>query len=236
VNLILSRSFFFFRFLLSRAAFFYLVLGLLSFALVDYKRIAFTYKIRVLNTIMPHSLRFMVDTVERGGPRIETSSPRGGQAPSGEMTRAIGFYARVADFFPEQADAWGMLGFCFYHTGQTAKSYAAYQKALELNSEVFWYHYNLGVLNYNFGEFAKARQHFQNALKLAPLPTLQFIDGSKVIYRSIMIDAGLTGKDLQQRLGEGYRNTAALARDCDARLNSPQLRNKPIVRQGIRIF
>ena len=85
----------------------------------------FRYKIRVLNRIVPYSFSQLA-VVEKVNPGLPQ-----------ELSSYIHFYQKVVGYFPDQADAYGMLGFCYYYSGLNDKAIESYQKAIEQKSDFF---------------------------------------------------------------------------------------------------
>ena len=172
------------------------------------------YKIRELNRIVPPNFSYLTQPVELG-----RTHPR-------ELIPYAFFYEKVTAYFPEQPDAWGMLGFCRYYQGDPALAEDAYRQAMELNPQFFWYPYDLGVIHFNSGDFEQAEELFQKALSCNPQIALGLLDNSRMIYRLILHDSGLTAVDIQRRLQEGYQSAKTLVQESQRQLRSPNIDNR----------
>ena len=181
--------------LLKRAFIFYAFLFLLAAVLVNHDRIRFGYKIRILDTLMPVSFNYLLDHM------IDQK-----YAPS-DLRPFTSFYKKVTDFFPNEADAWGMLGFCHFYEGRTKEAVDDYQKAVELEPKFFWFYHNLGVVYFKQGEYLKAIDVTKQGLRRNPQDSLQFIASSTVIYRSLLLSLKNQNINLTKRMEQGYRNS-----------------------------
>lgn len=178
----------------TRTVTFYLILYVISNLLIDYDRIRFGLKIRILNQSMPVSFQYLIELAE-------------GQRKAGaeELMKYIRFYERVVVFFPDRADAFGLLGFCYYHLGLKDKALAAFFKAHQLKPNFFWYPYNLGILHMELKNIQQAAKYWQMALSADFQETLNFMNGSKVIYRSLFMHDPDYNRILPVRLRNAYQ-------------------------------
>ena len=181
----------------------------------------FRYKIRRLNQVMPNSFNYLI-AVEK----IGSVNP-------GDMVAYAFFYERLIHYFPDQADGWGMLGFCRFYAGDLPRARDAFEKAIALDGDFFWFHYNLGVLDYRTGRYKEALESFKKALSLDPQKTLDYILSSRIIYRSIMIDAKISFDEIRRRLNGGYQTASLLLKITKEHLK--QKRSDAAV-IGARIF
>ena len=69
---------------------------------------------------------------------------------------------------PTLTDAYGNLGLLEAKAGNDEKAVEYYEKALELNSDLYTIRYNLGEALYRLKKFKKAEEHFQNVVRTAP--------------------------------------------------------------------
>ena len=103
-----------------RSLIFFIIIVLLSHLVINYKRLKFKVQINAINYAMPSSFNNIVEVV-REKKKINYEM----------FSKYIEFYSRIIQFFPERADAHGMLGFCYYHGGYQTKSIHSYEKAIE---------------------------------------------------------------------------------------------------------
>jgi len=93
------------------------------------------------------------------------------------------YFKNVGLILPLRSDALGLKGFCSYHMGDYNDAIRSYQKAIDINSGFFWYHYNLGVIHYKLGDFEKAEKSFLNALDAPPSIVPIFVESSFRLYK-----------------------------------------------------
>lgn len=116
----------------------------------------------------------------------------------------ITYYENVVKFLPGNAEAYGMLGFCYDQTEEPEKSLAALAKASALNPNFFWFHHNLAVLSFKNGHPERAITACRKALALKPETTFLTIRRSK-IYRDIE-RGNASGIPVAADLKEGYQD------------------------------
>src|SRR3989338_6396246 len=75
----------------------------------------------------------------------------------------VHYYEQLVEYMPYAADAFGMMGFFYYHLGDKDKALAAYQRAIELNPLYFWSYYNKGLIHFENGEYAQSLELFRSA-------------------------------------------------------------------------
>jgi len=144
-------------------------------------RIAAKAKMTSLNQAMPHSFVHLLklsDNQEK--PDIEY------------INNCIHYYEMIAEFMPNQPDAYGMLGFLYYHIQDIEKSIYFYKKAIALNSGFFWYHYNLGVIYFENEQFFEAVGYLSEAMQKDISMVLRMIFLSKL---HIQMKANIKGID-----------------------------------------
>ncbi len=109
-----------------------------------------------------------------------------------KIQESVEYYYQIIRFFPQHADAYAMLGNCYYILEDKVKAAAFYRKALEFNPVSFWAWYDLGVIAFEQGNYPVAISVLEAALKLNPAMVIKAINSS-LIYRGI-----------QQRLGGDF--------------------------------
>jgi len=201
----------FLRWLLSRAMVFYLLLFVLHMFIVNYENVVFGLKIRILDNTMPSSFQHLIDISTKDEP-----------ANKEFIKEYMMFYVRIAAFFPDRADAYNMLGYCFYKNGQLNDAVKSYQKAISIESDFFWPYYNLGLLYLKNGYYAQAREQFAKAVETDSKRALEIIKGSTIIYRGILISNTVYMRNTTHRLNVAYENTRTFLKV----LNDQELFNK----------
>jgi len=118
----------------------------------------------------------------------------------------INYYEKIIEFFPHMPEAHAMLGFLYYFAEENEKSIAAYQRAIALNPQYFWSHYNLGIIHFKDARYQLASDSFQKAITTKPDMTLKSIFSSK-IYQQILMNINDQDYSLMQDLRTGYRDS-----------------------------
>jgi tetratricopeptide (TPR) repeat protein len=105
------------------------------------------------------------------------------------------YYERVTENFPQIAEGFHLLGFCQYNLGKTKEAIASYQKAIEVNPQLFWAHYNLGIILFAQKEYDQAALHLEFARRLPINSLLNSIAPSK-IYQQILSETSLSPQSI----------------------------------------
>ena len=121
------------------------------------------------------------------------------------------YYLLLTRYMPHRADAYGMLGFCYYYMGKTHQAMRAYQKAIIRNDAFFWYYYNLGVMYYKNGQYVQAIEVLEKSLNVDYKETFKSIIVSKHIYQPILEEQKRKDKQwLKKQILRGYQNCYVL--------------------------
>lgn len=102
------------------------------------------------------------------------------------LTHYKKYYAKIAEYSPTHADAYGLWGYFSYRLNDYDQAIAAYQKAIELNPHFLWFYYNLGLLHFKKGDYKTTVELLNTALKTRTDFSLMFIDSSNQIYKPII--------------------------------------------------
>jgi len=190
----------FFKSIARRNIIFYVLIMLLFHTLIDVDKAIFKSKLLVLNRLRPefiiHLSNFSndhnyINKIELGGFAF--------------------YYKKVSDYMPKRADALGLLGFCSYYLGQTNESISSYQKAIEINPNFFWFHYNLGLIYFKEERFEQALESFKMALATKPQQAFEFIRTSRRIYLPMLTrHKGDINVKIKTQLEIAYRRGYAL--------------------------
>jgi tetratricopeptide (TPR) repeat protein len=113
------------------------------------------------------------------------------------------YYAQIVERAPRSAEAYALLGFCQFKLNDIKAAYESYQRAVELNPDFFWLHYNLGLIYYKIGHFKEAADAFHQALRTDPQTTVRRVLSSK-IYQQIVAGAEDFNYPLDVSLRQGY--------------------------------
>lgn len=186
----------FFSMVGNHAAVYYLLLAVAGFVAFDIPGALRQTNLAVLNRLRPWSFVSLVD----------------GTAAGKELDEYVRYYRKIVEVLPEQADAWGLCGYGAYRQGDVQAAAQAYQRAMALRPDFFWYSYNLGVMAFARGEFSLAETYFEKALRTTPRGTLEGIVGSPRVYLPLVL---LQSPDdaqgfLARQLRDGYQQAARL--------------------------
>ncbi len=159
---------------------------------VDPDKVQLRARTATLNNYMPAAYEPLVEFIESHG-----------QKNNGQIrSQYVEYYEKVVEFVPDQADAYALLGFCYYYLGETQKAVSAYQRAMFLNPRFFWSAYSLGVIYFKSKEYVSALAAFKSALAASPETTLATLRYSQV-YRPLI---RIVEPQLPMRLQNGYQN------------------------------
>ncbi len=182
-------------FVLKRCGLLYLVFALCGHVLINNDVV----KGKTLNSIRPSSFNYLFDVTEHPE-KIDRK----------QLWEYVYYYKKLVDFLPNLADAYGMLGFCYYHLGKTNKAIDNYKKAVLLAPQFFWFRYNLGVIYYRKQDYVKAAKCFKAAIALDLEESIVFISMSKMYKPMLWSGAVNTREKLMSRMREGYLNVCFL--------------------------
>lgn len=171
----------------------YLIGYLIFYTTLDYENTMNRVKGSALSRLMPYHL-YLVKYLS-------------GEIPYQQerFVEYVHYYRQVIDYMPYTADAFGMLGLCYYHMQEKGKAIAAFKRAIELNPHFFWFYYNLGAFYYKDGRYEEAVELFKQAMTTESDAALSFIYISKIYLpiRDITQDYQNT---INLRLEAAYRH------------------------------
>ncbi len=133
------------------------------------------------------------------------------------LNDSVQYYQTIVSYFPQMAQAQHMLGVCYYFLGETQTAIVNQQKAIALEPRFFWAWYDLGLIYYRQGEFAKSAEIFRRALSVSPAETVKIIESSR-IFNEILQSVGLADVINAQSLEQGYADAARLLKASISRL------------------
>lgn len=129
--------------------------------------------------------------------------------PGDQLAPYMRYYEKVIEFYPEIAEAYALLGYCYFHQGDSYTALEYFQKAHHLQPYSFWTNYNLGILYWKQQNMAKTIEHLSIAAKI-PLPvTLKKIHTSS-LYQGIWKEYAHPEQRITTLLQKGYAQTYAL--------------------------
>ena len=124
------------------------------------------------------------------------------------------YFENVVKYIPQRADAFCLLGFCYYSLGKERGATEAYKEAMAINPHFFWPYYNLGVKAFQNARYEEAVEILSKAVALRPEMTLTYIFSSKV-YSPILTLIPDYSKKMETRLERGYyRSYQMLVLSC----------------------
>ena len=184
-----------------------IILYLAAFSLIvilfNVPKVKQTVQLKILNRFRPLFFDYLVQTY------------RGGKVFDQKKLEAYAFYyQKVTEYIPNRADAYGLLGFCYYHLDKKKEAIESYEKAIAINPNFFWFRYNLSMIYFKAGQYKEAYEVLKKAVKTSPQATLKYIQWSKRIYIPLIVLQTRLGysveKDLQQSYRDCYKRLAML--------------------------
>ncbi|MDP2652857.1 MAG: tetratricopeptide repeat protein [Candidatus Omnitrophota bacterium] len=130
----------------------------------------------------------------------------GGPSDPGKIRDCIVYYEKVAEYMPQSAEAYGVLGYLYDRRGDVQRATFLLEKALGMQQRFLPFHYNRGVLAYRHGRFAEAEQSFADAVAVPFSENLSFVVSSR-LYVPLFVDLPEKEKWLVLRLKDGYRQS-----------------------------
>jgi len=179
----------------SRAIVFYLLVIALAGYFVDFNQINIGLKTRALNYMTPQSFDFLLEKKTD-----ENSYQRK------DIIEFIRFFKLVDEYMPTRADTNHLLGYCYAYGGNTEKAIETLKKAISINPNFFWPYHTLGVLYYQRKEYKKAAAFLEQAVRIKPEETLQFIHSSQNLYRLVLRRTFNYEYNFSQRISQGYED------------------------------
>ncbi|GEM_PF-3396261 len=133
-------------------------------------------KMMALNLYMPADFTLMYDFL-----RPETNDHLG------YLSFYVRYFQQAAQTLPPAyaADAYAMLGFCYFHQDKFKESYESYTRSLEQNPAFLWTYYNLAVIEFRSRNYDKAVFLLDRMFKVNPEISIQVLSSSK-IYTDIL--------------------------------------------------
>ena len=97
------------------------------------------------------------------------------------------YFREVLKSLPGNDVTYGNEGFCYYYLGQYSQAITSYQKAMAINPLYYAFHWDVGVISFQLGNYQDAIRFFANSLKLIP-GILEYYKQLEVKLRSINRD------------------------------------------------
>ncbi|MBF0523334.1 MAG: tetratricopeptide repeat protein [Candidatus Omnitrophica bacterium] len=160
------------KFIFSRIFIFYLAVLGLVFLLSTPQKMILHGKVVTLSRLMP-SYDPLWAAVEEGHKLTKE-----------ERDTFVDYFRRVQRDIPQDFSLGtdGFLGFCFYEAGDLKKAEEYYLKALTFGVPFTAYYHNLGVIYLDKGQYQKAMESFQKAVKIDTKSNVDFLYHSRVSF------------------------------------------------------
>ncbi|MFA5088285.1 MAG: tetratricopeptide repeat protein [Candidatus Omnitrophota bacterium] len=184
-------------FLLSRVFILY-ILTFLFVSFVFNKKEVTSAKMVALNRLMPYPLSYLYQFSEDH--RYYDKE---------QLESHVAYFERVINYVPNRADAFGALGFCHYYLGRNSEAIASLEKAIKHKPDIFWFHYNLGMIYFREQKYALAIKSFEDAAQTSLIRTLTYVFSSR-IYKNIMRDIPERVEEVKVNLEESFKNCARM--------------------------
>jgi len=181
--------------LFKKVGIFYLFIFLIFANFTDYKKVIYKAKLSTLNRLRPISSSYLVEIEGRDLRSVDKKL----------LEKHEKYYKSVVNVLPTLPGPYGLLGYCQYYLGDERRSIDSFKKATALNSNIFSYFYNLGVIFYNQGRYEEAINNFKQAMSKNPAATVNFVYTSKV-YLPILQDNSLGAQAaISKRIKQAYQ-------------------------------
>jgi tetratricopeptide (TPR) repeat protein len=135
----------------------------------------------------------------------------------------VGFYKKVVELFPDQAEGYGFLGYIYFYTGERTKALEAYQKAFKLKPYFFYYAYNLSIIQIHLQDERGANETLERVLKMNSDVALDLMESSRLYGDIFYFIKGLDRPFLEKRL----KDNAIVAGKMKELLNQHRLKVTP---------
>ena len=205
-----------FLFLIKRIFWLYFLAFVIVINMVDYRGTLDKIQLTTLNRFRPASFRYLIDVSENR--KLYNKK---------KMEEYTFYFQKVTEYLPTQADAFGLLGFCYYQQGLKDKALRVYKKAIELHPYLFWFYYNAGLIQFQEGHYQEASDLLRKGLDLNQEVSLKYIMMSARVYLPVLIT---TTEDVPNyillQLANGYRKAhLLLALSCEHQKNYTDMVN-----------
>jgi tetratricopeptide (TPR) repeat protein len=125
----------------------------------------------------------------------------------------INYYQQVWKFQPDRSDVAGLLGYCFFYSGDVVKSEQYLRKALQEEPAVCSFNYNLGLIYYKKGDYQKALEFFRKALDADVIHDMNYVTSSRVFF-PLLKNVDEVAGEITEKLRLGYKKALMLSIIC----------------------
>lgn len=165
----------------------------------EFFRVKQSYQLKKLGQAIPTDYSLFFDILEKEAP-----------AQPDQLVPYLEFYRLSAKYFPDLADSYGLLGFCYYHLNKEEEALNYYQKAADLDRHFLIYPFNEGIISFQKKDYPKARQALEIVIARDANKALEAILQASSIYHEMIQNRGMTYDDLVRRVGATYREAYEL--------------------------
>lgn len=162
------------------------------------ERVVERSKIMTLNLYKPSNFKILYQFAERST-----------KADAAVLGAHILYFKELAEVLPVplNADAYAMLGFCYFHQGKTDEALLNYARSLEGNPVFLSTYFNLALVYFRAGNYSQASELISRMMAMTPELTLRIIAASK-IYTDILRDG--SGLDPSVEIKKTYADAMRL--------------------------
>ncbi|MFT5169977.1 MAG: tetratricopeptide (TPR) repeat protein, partial [Candidatus Omnitrophota bacterium] len=120
------------------------------------------------------------------------------------------YYQNILQQFPTRADAYGLAGYFSYQMGDYIYAYTNYTKAVALNKDFYFYHYNLAASAVKMGKYEEAFRSLMEVVSYTKEERMyQMIMESKKVYLPLVLNRlKHNGETPQEHFVAAYNNTS----------------------------
>lgn len=162
--------------ILTSTAAFYGLVFILSHFFFNFGKMERKYNVATLNRVRP-DFHYLVDISNEG--KVEVDQKK--------MRAYLRYFEQVEKLYPGRSDTYAMMGFCYFYLKDQSKALAYYQKAIQLNPDIFLFYFNQGLVEYSAGHEDQARHSLEQSIVFSPQATVNYLFSSKV-YQQIFLE------------------------------------------------
>jgi tetratricopeptide (TPR) repeat protein len=132
------------------------------------------------------------------------------------------YFQLVIDSFPNQYDAYSMMGYCQYYLGHEDEAIKDYTSSIQANPTFFCNYFNLAVIYFNKGEFSQSADLIRQSLSLPlQLTGLSLVTSNSIYMLIIQQLPGQYPENVDLYLDNEKQKAVELLRLSNERLNGP---------------
>ncbi|MBF0533012.1 MAG: hypothetical protein HQL23_07970 [Candidatus Omnitrophica bacterium] len=171
----------------------YLLLGAISWRVMDRAMINDCFQLKLLNDLLPKTYAPLADLAA------------GKTIPPRELENFFRYFERLTISYPKMAEGYGLLGFCQYYRGKLDDAVNNYDRAMAINQNFFWFPFNRGVIDFRQKKYVDAVRSLQNAILSNPKVVFAAVKSSPRVYARVFLGNPYYNQDLFAQYQEGLR-------------------------------